>query len=70
MILKFRRGRVSLLLQNDEIQDALDGPKWKHLVSEFDQFLRNQDKYHDAENAYEFREMLWNMANEMNLKIE
>jgi hypothetical protein len=55
--------------QREEIEDSMNGQRWKHLVDEFDQYLRSEYKYKDNEAAYEIRERLREMINEENLNL-
>jgi len=60
--------------ENEEFESASNGWKYKSLLCEFDNFLRNKIKYEDLKDEdYEIynnvREQLWNLLNEENLTL-
>ena len=73
-ILKFRKRKLSnvflIFREKDELQDALDGSKWKDLVWELDQMLRSESKHGGVEKAYNYRDKLREMMNDRNLTLE
>lgn len=68
--------------EKEEIRDALDGSRWKLLVWDLDQKLRETTKYDKSvlreENASElemeiaekYREIILDLLNEYNLKLD
>jgi len=61
----------------DAFQDAMDGSKWKLLVWEFDQHLRNRTKYASdnddpkvIEALYELRDYLHGLKDERGLRFD
>ncbi len=72
-ILKFRKNRlkqVLLRVHSDELIDTINGPKWKSVVENFDEYLRSQYKYSNVEVAFEFRERLREIVFSEGLHIE
>ena len=59
-----------------EMESALNGTKWRHLVWDLDQYLRSELKYNDKLNgeAYEavekIREKLHELKNDEGLTLE
>jgi hypothetical protein len=61
----------------DAFQDAIDGTKWKFLVWELDQHLRNKTKYaiddddpKVIEALYELRDYLHSLKDEKRLRFD
>lgn len=61
----------------DAFQDAINGTKWKLLVWEFDQHLRNKTKYASdnddpkvIEALYKLRDYLHDLKNESGLTLD
>jgi hypothetical protein len=60
----------------EDVQNALDGWKWKHCVREIDEELRNTIKYDEnlptnVANAYaSLRDKIQNILSDNNLKME
>jgi len=52
------------------MRECLDAPKWKSAVQEFDQWLRNEIKHHEAgEDAQTIRDYLHVLFNEHGIDI-
>jgi len=58
--------------QEQELQTAIDGYKWKFVVSEIDRQLRNQSKYEDVETISidSVRKIITDVINDYGLKEE
>ena len=52
-----------------EFMDAYNGWRWKLLVQEFDEWLRQQIKYQDKEHLQEARDKLHELLDTSGLRI-
>lgn len=62
--------RFNLPEETEEHQTATDGGKWKSLVWNLDQWLRNEIKYNGKNEYQPVRDMIHEMLNDASLNIE
>ncbi len=56
--------------EQDEFECAVNGKKWKSLIWDFDQWLRDQYKYCNKEYCYDIRQKLNKMICEEGLNLD
>jgi len=62
--------KILILTTDEEIKLHLNAQKMSNVLTEFDNYLREQYKYHGVEAAYDFRLKLGEIATENNLYFD
>lgn len=56
--------------EQEEMQTAIDGSKWKSVVWEINNYLRNKIKYEEKEEFEPIREQLSQLISDSNLSLD